>query len=83
MLVFQAVLIFGSGEQRIFRVLAGEVSPYNIGNLFAYALKFLKEDSALCQLTVTLTGEGKEAARPEVVNRLQELEGHGIKVSVW
>lgn len=82
MLVFQAVLISGSGERRKFRVLAGEVTPYNMENLFAYALKLLKEDSAFAQLTVTLTGEGKEVARPEIIKRLRELEGHGIKVSV-
>lgn len=85
MLVFQAVLSAGSGDQRTFWLLSGEVTPYNLEELYAQALERATDQhgaSHLREVKVTLTGTQKESVLSEITRRLRRLEAHGVKVVV-
>ena len=85
MLVFQAVLSAGSGDQRTFWYLSGDVTPYNLETLYVYVLERATnqhESSRLMEVKVTLTGTQKESVLPEITHRLRRLEAHGVKVRV-
>lgn len=85
MLVFQAVLSAGSGDQRTFWYLSGDVTPYNLEALYVYALERATGQhgsSCLKAVKVTLTGTQKESVLPEITHRLRRLEAHGVKVRV-
>ncbi|MGE0679900.1 MAG: hypothetical protein AB7P69_03175 [Candidatus Binatia bacterium] len=85
MLVFQAMLSAGSGDQRTVWRLSGDVTPYNLEALYAYALERAtgkSTSSRLREVKVTLTGTQKESVLPEISRRLQRLEDQGVKVTV-
>jgi hypothetical protein len=85
MLVFQAMLSAGSGEQRTFWHLSGDVTPYNLEALYTYALERATdqhESSRLREMKVTLTGTQKESVLPQISRRLLRLEAQGVKVVV-
>ncbi len=85
MLVFQAMLSAGSGDQRTFWYLSGDVTPYNLEELYAQALEKAtnqRTSSRLTEVKVTLTGTQKESVLPEISRRLQGLEAHGVTVVV-
>ncbi len=85
MLVFQAVLSAGSGDQRTFWYLSGDVTPYNLEALYVYVLERATnqhESSRLTEVKVTLTGTQKESVLPAITHRLRRLEAHGVKVRV-
>jgi hypothetical protein len=85
MLVFQAMLSAGSGEQRTFWRLSGDVTPYNLEALYTYALERATdqhESSRLREMKVTLPGTQKESVLPEISRRLLRLEAQGVKVVV-
>jgi hypothetical protein len=85
MLVFQAMLSAGSGDQHTFWRLSGDVTPYNLEALYTYALERATSShgsSRLREVKVTLTGTQKESVLPEISRRLQGLEAHGVKVVI-
>jgi hypothetical protein len=85
MLMFQAMFSAGSGDQRTFWYLSGDVTPYNLEALCAYALERATdqpESSCLREVKVTLTGTQKESVLPEISRRLRRLEAQGVKVIV-
>ena len=85
MLVFQAVLSAGSGDERAFWFFSGEVTPYNLEELYAQALERVTDQhgsSRLRKVRVTLTGTQKESVLPEIRRRLLLLETYGVKVVV-
>lgn len=85
MLVFQAVLSVGSGDQRTIWLLSGEVTPYNLEEVYAQALEQATNQhgfSYLREVKVTLTGTQKESVLPEIRRRLLRLEAQGVKVVV-
>lgn len=85
MLVFQAILSAGSGDQHTVWRLSGDVTPYNLEALYAYALDRVSGQSTssrLREVKVTLTGTQKESVLPEISRRLQRLADQGVKVTV-
>ncbi len=85
MLVFQAVLSAGSGAQRTFWCLSGDVTPQNLEALSVHALKRATDQhasSCLSGVTVTLAGAHKERVLPEIMRRLRRLEAHGVTVVI-
>ncbi len=85
MLVFQAVLSAGSGAQRTFCCLSGDVPPQNLEALSVHALERATDQhasSCLRGVTVTLTGTHKESVVPEIRRRLRRLEVHGVTVVI-
>lgn len=85
MLVFQAVLSAGSRDQHTFWYLSGDVTPYNLEALYAYALERATDQhvsSRLRAVSMTLTGTHKESVIPEISRQLLRLEAHGVKVRV-
>ena len=85
MLVFQAVLSASSGDQRTIWLLSGEVTPYNLEEVYAQALEQATNQhgsSYLREVKVTLTGTQKESVLPEIRRRLLRLEAQGVKVVV-
>lgn len=85
MLVFQAILSAGSGEQHTVWRLSGDMTPYNLEALYAYALERAtgqSTSSRLRKVKVTLTGTQQESVLPEISRRLQRLEDQGVKVTV-
>jgi hypothetical protein len=85
MLVFQATLSAGSGDQHTVWRLSGDVTPYNLEALYAYALDRAigqSTSSRLREVKVTLTGTQKESVLPEISRRLRRLEDQGVKVTV-
>jgi len=85
MLVFQAILSAGSGDQHTVWRLSGDVTPYNLEALYAYALERATgqpTSSCLREVKVTLTGTQKESVLPEISRRLRRLEDQGVKVTV-
>jgi hypothetical protein len=85
MLVFQAVLCAGSGDRHTYWLASGEVSPYNLEELYTQALTWATkhpESSRLREVKVTLTGTQKESVLPEITRRLRRLEPYGVRVIV-
>jgi hypothetical protein len=85
MLVFQAILSAGSGDQHTVWRLSGDVTPYNLEALYVYALERATGQhisSRLREVKVTLTGTQKESVLPEISRRLRRLEDQGVKVTV-
>jgi hypothetical protein len=85
MLVFQAMLSAGSGDQHTVWRLSGDVTPYNLEALYVYALERATSQttsSRLREVKVTLTGTQKESVLPEISRRLRRLEDQGVKVTV-
>ena len=85
MLVFQAVLSAGSGDQHTSWHLSGDVTPYNLEALYTYALEQAHSShgsSRLREVTITLTGTHKECVLPEIGRRLQGLAADGVKVTL-
>ena len=85
MLVFQAILSAGSGDQHTVWRLSGDVTPYNLEALYVYALERAtgrSTSSRLREVKVTLTGTQKESVLPEISRRLQRLADQGVKVTV-
>jgi len=85
MLVFQAVLSVGSGDRHTICLLSGDVTPYNLEELYAQALERATNQQAasrLRQVRVTLTGTQKESVLPEIIRRLRRLEAYAVKVVV-
>ena len=84
-LVFQAVLSAGSGDHHRICLLSGEVTPYNLEELYAQALERAANQQAasrLREVRVTLTGTQKESVLPEITRRLRRLEAYAVKVVV-
>lgn len=85
MLVFQATLSAGGGDQHTVWRLSGDVTPYNLEALYVYALERATSQhiaSRLREMKVTLTGTQKESVLPEISRRLRRLEDQGMKVTV-
>lgn len=85
MLVFQAVLSAGSGDQHTICFLSGDVTPYNLEALYTYVLERATDQhasSCLRDVKVTVTGTHKESVLPEISQRLRRLEAQGVKVIV-
>ena len=85
MLVFQAMLSAGSGDQHTFWRISGDVTPYNLEALYTYARERVTSSHGsfrLREVTVTLTGTHKENVLPEISRRLRGLEAPGVKMVV-
>ena len=85
LLVFQAVLNAGSGNQHTTCFLSGAVTPYNLEALYTYVLERATDQhasSCFRDLKVSVTGTHKESGLPEICQRLRQLEAQGVKVII-